>query len=344
LELKVRDIADRLSGHVAGDDQVVINGVNALDKAADGDISFFFDTRYKGNIKESKASALVVPEKIEAFKGPQVIVPNPKLAYAMLVAIFAPPMKRFPGISNNAVISDTASLGENISVYPMVYIGENAVIDNDVTLYPGVFIGDNVKIGQGTVLYPNVTVMHECIIGKDVIIHAGTVVGSDGFGYARDGSSNVKIPQLGNVVIDDDVEIGSNSAIDRAAMGKTWIQRGVKIDNFVQVAHNVAIGEDTVIVAQTGISGSTNIGREVIMSGRVGISDHLDIGDRAILGPGSGVIKSVPPGEVVTGYPAVPHRTWLKTSGLVSRLPQIRDKIREMEKKIEALEKLIQSR
>lgn len=344
MELKVSDIAEQLSGTVAGDGQVVINGINGLDKAANGEISFFFDPRYKDILKDSKASALVVSRQVETYKGPQIIVPNPRLAYARLVAVFAPPRNRFPGISKDAVISDTASLGEDVSVYPMVYIGENTDIGDNVTLYPGVFIGDNAKIGEGTVLFPNVTVMHDCSIGREVIIHSGSVIGSDGFGYVQDGSAHVKIPQVGTVVIDDNVEIGSNTSIDRAAMGKTWIQKGVKIDNFVQIAHNVVIGEDTIVVAQTGISGSAKIGREVIMSGRVGISDHIDIGDKAILGPGSAVLKSVPPGQVFTGYPAVPHRTWLKTSGLVSRLPQMRDKMREMEKKIEALEKLIKTR
>lgn len=344
MELRVRDIADRLSGVVAGDDQVAISGINSLDKASHGDISFFFDARYKDSLKKSEASALIVSEKVETFKGSQVIVPNPRLAYARLVAIFAPPLNKFPGVSNDAVISGTALLGKNLSIYPTVYVGENAVISDNAILYPGVFIGDNVKIGKGTVLYPNVTVMHDCVLGNEVIIHPGSVVGSDGFGYVQDGSVHVKIPQIGIVVIDDNVEIGSNTTIDRAAMGKTWIQQGVKIDNFVQIAHNVVIGENSIIVAQTGISGSTKIGREVIMSGRVGISDHLNIGDKAILGPGSGVTKSVPPGQIVTGYPAIPHRTWLKSSGIIPRLPQMRDKVRELEKKVEAIEKLLESK
>jgi UDP-3-O-[3-hydroxymyristoyl] glucosamine N-acyltransferase len=220
----------------------------------------------------------------------------------------------------------------------MVYVGKDAVIDDDVTLFPGVFVGERVKIGKRTLIYPNVSILQDCIIGKDVILHAGTVIGGDGFGFARDGAVPVKIPQIGTVQIDDEVEIGSNNCIDRAALGKTWIKRRVKTDNLVQVAHNVVIGENTVIVAQVGISGSVHVGRDVAIGGQVGIIDHLEIGDRAMIGSQSGVAKSVAPGHVVSGYPAMPHRLFLRTSGLIMRLPQMNSRLRDLEKKVEELE------
>jgi UDP-3-O-[3-hydroxymyristoyl] glucosamine N-acyltransferase len=220
----------------------------------------------------------------------------------------------------------------------MVYVGEDAVIGDGTTLFPGVFIGDRVRIGTGTTIFPNVTIGQDCIVGNNVIIHPGVVIGADGFGYIKDGSKSVKVPQIGIVQIDDDVEIGANSCIDRAAQGRTWLKRGVKIDNLVQVAHNVVIGEDTVVVGQAAFSGSVNVGREVIIAGQVGVADHVDIGDKAIIGPQSGIAQSVLPGEVVFGSPAMPHRLWLRTSGLIKKLPQINERLRGLEKKIEALE------
>jgi UDP-3-O-[3-hydroxymyristoyl] glucosamine N-acyltransferase len=183
-----------------------------------------------------------------------------------------------------------------------------------------------------------VSILHDCVIGNEVIIHAGSVIGSDGFGFVRDGQINVKIPQMGYVQIDDQVEIGANNTIDRAALGKTWIKRGVKTDNLVQVAHNVLIGEDTVIVALTGISGSVNIGREVVIGGQVGINDHIRIGDRAMIGSQSGVAKSVSPGQVVSGTPSMPHRLWLRTTRLILHLPEMYDRLRRLDKKVEELE------
>ena len=226
----------------------------------------------------------------------------------------------------------------------MVYVGKDSVIGDDTTLFPGVFVGERVKIGKRTLVYPNVSILQDCIIGNDVILHAGTVIGGDGFGFAREGSVPVKIPQIGMVQIDDEVEIGSNNCIDRAALGKTWIQRRVKTDNLVQVAHNVVIGENTVIVAQVGISGSVNIGCDVVIGGQVGIIDHLEIGDRAMSGSQSGVAKSVAPGEVVSGYPAMPHRLFLRTSGLIMKLPKTNSRLRDLERRLEELEKKLEGK
>ena len=339
MKLSLKKIASLVGGNVIGNDSFIIEGINSLDAAAQGEISFFADRKYKESLRKTKASAIIVSEENLLFKGPQVVVSNPALAYAKVASIFAPPVPRYPGISEQAVLHDSTRIGKDVSIYPLVYVGEEALIGDNVIMFPGVFIGDRVKIGNGTIIYPNVTILHDCQIGKNVIINAGTVIGSDGFGFVRDGPVSVKIPQIGMVQIDDDVEIGANSCIDRAASGKTWIKRGVKTDNFVHVAHNVIIGEDTIVVAQVAISGSVHIGRQVIIGGQVGISDHVEIGDRVMIGSQSGVPKSIPSGEVVSGTPAMPHRLWLKTSGIIKRLPQFNEHLRDLEKRVAELEK-----
>ena len=334
MEINIREIAELITGKIVGPDDVLITGINSLDKALPGEISFFFDKRYRRYLKDTKASALIVSELVNIYKGAQIIVSDPKLAYARVAGLFAPSVSRFDGISRNAFLEESSAIGTNVSIYPMVYIGNEAVIGDDVTIYPGTFIGDRVRIGDRSVIFANVSIMRNCVVGKDVIIHSGCVIGSDGFGYIRDSSKNIKIPQLGIVHIDDNVEIGANTTIDRAANGRTWIKRGVKIDNLVQIAHNVTVGEDTVIAAQTGISGSVRIGREVIIGGQAGIGDHIEIGDKAMIGSGAGVRKSVSPGEVVSGDPSMPHRLWLKTSSLITRLPQIYERLKKIENMI----------
>ncbi len=339
MKLSLKKIANLVGGNVIGNDNFIIEGINSLDAAVRGEISFFADRKYKESLGKTKASAIIVSEENLLFKGPQVVVSNPALAYAKVASIFAPPVPRYPGISEQAVLHDSTRIGKDVSIYPLVYVGEEALIGDNVIMFPGVFIGDRVKIGNGTIIYPNVTILHDCQIGKNVIINAGTVIGSDGFGFVRDGPVSVKIPQIGMVQIDDDVEIGANSCIDRAASGKTWVKRGVKTDNFVHVAHNVIIGEDTIVVAQVAISGSVHIGRQVIIGGQVAISDHVEIGDRVMIGSQSGVPKSIPSGEVVSGTPAMPHRLWLKTSGIIRRLPEFNEHLRHLEKRVAELEK-----
>lgn len=335
----LKEIAELVGGEVIGDDRVMITGINSLLEASRGEISFFADPRFKGSLKETNASALLVSAVIDLYAGPQVVVPNPALAYARVASLFAPPLPRFSGISEKAFTHKSARIGQDVSIYPFVHVGEEAVIGDRTTLYPGVFVGDRVRIGDSTLIYPNVSILHDCVIGNEVIIHAGSVIGSDGFGFVRDGHTNLKIPQIGYVQIDDQVEIGANNTIDRAALGKTWIKRGVKTDNLVQVAHNVVIGEDTIVVALTGISGSVKIGREVIIGGQVGIKDHITIGDRVMIGSQSGVAKSISPGKVVSGTPSMPHRLWLRTTRIIPRLPEMYDRLRRLEKKVEKLEK-----
>ena len=339
MEITLEKIAEVVGGEVLGDKDFIITGINSLDNADSSELSFFADRRYREALKKTKAGAILISRDDRSFKGAQVVVSNPELSYAKVAAIFAPPLSRHPGVSRRAVIHENSLIGKDVSIYPLVYVGEGAEIGDETTIFPGVFIGERVKIGKRSLIYPNVTILRDCLIGNDVIIHSGTVIGDDGFGFVRDGSSSVKIPQIGIVQIDDHVEIGVNNCIDRAALGKTWIKRGTKTDNLVQIAHNVVIGEDSIIVAQAGISGSCHIGREVIIGGQVGIIDHIEIGERAMIAPQAGVVKSIPPGEAVSGSPAISHRLQLKTSSLTTRLPEFNQRLRDLEKKMKEFEK-----
>lgn len=343
MELTLKDIAAIIGGTVTGDDQVQVKGINSLEQAERGEISFVVGPRFKDLVKSTKASALIVKERSGLYRGPQVIVRDPYLAYARVAGMFAPSIPRYPGISDKAVIGEGTRLGENVSIYPFVYVGRDSVLGDNAVLFPGVYLGDRVTVGNGSVVYPNVTIMSDCIIGRDVIIHAGTVIGSDGFGYARDGEVSVKIPQRGIVHIEDTAEIGANNAIDRAALGRTLIGKGVKTDNLVQIAHNVSIGENTVIVAQVGIAGSTSIGRGVVIGGQVGLADHIEIGDRVMIAAKSGVSKSIPAGEIVSGIPTMPHRLWLKTRGHIKKLPEYAEKVKELEIRIKKLEEQLKT-
>ena len=339
MEITLDKIAEVVEGEVLGDKDFVITGINSLDDAGPSEISFLADRRYSEALKKTRAGAILISRNDPSFKGTQVLVSNPELAYAKVAAIFARPLSRHPGVSKEAVIHENSLIGKDVSIYPLVYVGEGAEIGDGTTIFPGVFIGERVKIGKRSLIYPNVTILRDCLIGNDVIIHSGTVIGDDGFGFARDGAASIKIPQTGIVQIDDNVEIGVNNCIDRAALGKTWIKRGVKTDNLVQIAHNVVIGEDSIIVAQAGISGSCHVGRGVIIGGQVGIIDHVEIGDRVMIAAQSGIVKSIPPGGVVSGTPAFSHRLHLKTTSLTKRLPEFNQRLRGLEKKIKELEK-----
>ncbi len=342
MEIPLKEAAEIVAGECTGDENFVVTGINSLDQAGPSEISFFSDHRYGDSLRNTKAGALLVSKINDQFTGPQVLTAHVALAYAKLAAFFAAPPSRYPGVSANAVIGENCRLGEDVSIFPMVYVGEGSEIGDGTILFPGVVIDRNVKIGKKTILYPNVTVMRGCFIGNEVIVHAGTTIGSDGFGFVRDGSSSVKVPQTGIVQIDDHVEIGANNCIDRAAFGKTWIKQGVKTDNLVQIAHNVVIGEHSIIVALTGISGSSRLGRGVLIGGQVGINDHIEIGDGAMVGPQSGVAKSIPSGGVFSGTPAIPHRAYLKNTAMTAKFPQFNDRVRDLEKKVRALEALLE--
>ena len=338
MEKMLSELAQLVGGEVIGDGGVMIVGVAPIEEARKGEITFIAHPRYLPKLSQTEASAVIVSPKVGEAEKPLLRVANPYLAFAKILGMYAHRPHEPRGVDQGAWVSPTAKLGEGVSVYPFAYIGDHAEIGNRVILFPGAFVGDNTVLGDDTLIYPNVSIYEGCRIGKRAILHSGVVIGSDGFGFARDGKRSVKIPQVGIVEIGDDVEIGANTTVDRAAMGKTVIKRGVKIDNLVQVAHSVTIGQDSIIVAQVGIAGSTKIGSNVILAGQVGVGDHIEIGDNVMVGPQSGVVKDIPPNQVVTGSPSIPHKDFLRAIMTFPKLPEIWKKIGHLEAKVQDLE------
>ena len=339
MEIQLSKIAGLLEGAVIGDDTVMINNVRGIDEAGNGDITFIANPRYRHKLEYTGASAVLVSPTIKESTKNLVVVQDPYKAFARLLGLFYPEDQETPGISDQVSVGEGTEFGENTTIYPGVYVGRGVRIGKGVVLYPGVCIGNNVEIDEDSILYPNVTVYRKCRIGKRVILHAGVVVGSDGFGFTDPGRENRKIPQVGIVQIDDDVEIGANTTIDRGTLGKTWIKRGTKIDNLVQIAHNVVIGENSIVVAQVGISGSTKLGNSVVIGGQAGIVGHIEIGDGVMIAARSGVHEDVSSGQIVSGAPHMPHQKWLRTQACIGQLPDMRRKLKYIEEKIEALEK-----
>jgi len=343
MKKTLKELAEWLGGKVVGDGDVEISGVASIDEANPGEITFIANPKYLPKLAQTKASAVIVSPEVTQAEKPLLCVPNPYLAFAKVVSLCSSQPYQPKGIDAQAWVSPTAQLGKDLTLYPFVYVGDRCRIGDRVTLYPGVFIGEDASVGEESILYPNVSVYSRTVIGKRVILHSGVVVGSDGFGYAKDGKKNVKIPQVGTVEIEDDVEIGSNTTIDRAALGKTIIRRGVKIDNLVQVAHNVIIGEDSIIVAQVGISGSTKIGSNVTLAGQVGVVGHIEIGDNVMVGAQAGVTHDLPANQGYVGSPALPHREFLRAITVFPKLPEMKKTLNEIEKRLKELEKNVLS-
>jgi UDP-3-O-[3-hydroxymyristoyl] glucosamine N-acyltransferase len=338
MKRSLDEIAAVVQGTVAGNDKRTITGVAPFEAAGENEISFAADAKFIQNMDASGAGALIVPADCRSSSKDLILVANPKAAFAKVMALFHQPPAPELRISDRAELDETFTHGENVSIAPFVCIGRQVTVGDRVTLYPNVSIGDDVVIGDDVIVYSNVAVLKDCRIGNRVIIHSGTVIGSDGFGFVPDEGGYVKIPQTGNVVIEDDVELGANNTIDRATFGSTRIKRGVKTDNLVHIAHNVQVGENTVIVAQAGIAGSVTIGRRAIIAGQAGISQHVSIGNHAIVGPQSGIAKSIPDNEVVTGSPGMPHRRFLKVQRIVQKLPELWKTVLQLEKRLEKIE------
>ena len=338
MEKTLGELAAILGGEVVGDKNIKISGVMGIAEAKEGDITFISNPKYIKYFETTKASAVIVSKDFQGSSKPMIKVEEPYLAFAKVLSFMTASERVYFGVSEDAWVDPEAKVADEVAVYPLVYIGKGAVLKSRAVLYPGVFLGDGAEVGEESVLYPNVTVMNRCIVGNRVTIHSGTVIGSDGFGFAQDGTKHVKIPQVGIVKIEDDVEIGSNCSIDRAAMGVTLIRRGVIMDNLVQIGHNVEVGEDSIVIAQVGISGSTHIGKNVILAGQAGLVGHIKIGDGVFVTPKTGVSNDIAEG-VVSGYPHMEHRKWLKVMSLVSKLPEMRKELKRLEKKIEELEK-----
>ncbi len=341
VEKTLKELAQLVGGICQGPEDLKIKGLAAIQQAGPGDITFVTRAKFAKQIEASQAGAFIVAPDLAQVPRPLLITSNPYLAYAKIATVFAPPCRRWPGISNQAAIGAHCRFGEDVSIAPFVWIGDDVTLGDRVTLSPGVVVGHGVTIGSDTRLAANVTVGDQCSLGDRVIIHSGTVIGADGFGFAPDGSTFYKIPQIGNVIIEDDVEIGANCTVDRGALGATRICRGVKIDNLVMVAHNVIIGENTIVVAQVGISGSTQVGRNVMLAGQVGIVGHITIGDGAQIGAQSGVSNSVADGQVVMGSPPVPIKDFRRMVAVQKKLPEMYDRLKSLEKQLAALEAVI---
>ena len=329
-------LAQKLGLKLLGDD-LEITGVNTLDMAREDEISFLANPRYLPLLETTNAGAVIVDEEHADKLSRALISKNPYLDFVRTVQLFAKPQGSFVGQSPLAFIHEDAQVHPTAVIYPHVYIGPGVKIGENTQIFPSCYVGEDSVIGDNCIIYPNVTIMARTIIGNNVIIHPGAVIGSDGFGFAQGGPGLEKFPQIGKVVIEDNVEIGANTTIDRAALGETRVGQGTKIDNLVQIGHNVKIGENSILVAQVGIAGSTTLGKNVILAGQVGVAGHLKIGDNCRVSAQSGVGKNLPPHTDVGGSPAMEHKTYLRTSVILPKLPELVKTIKKMQKEIEEL-------
>jgi UDP-3-O-[3-hydroxymyristoyl] glucosamine N-acyltransferase len=332
-------IAEWVAGQLSGDPDCVITGAGPLDSAGEAQISFAEKGKGLKKIAASKAAAVIVPRGHSQPEMNIIQVDNPRMAFATLLTRLYPPSRPEAGIHPSAVIGKRCVIGKDAAIAANAVLGDEVIVGDRAVIDSNVVIGDRVRIGDDTRIYPNVFVGERCLIGSRVIIQAGAVIGSDGFGFVFDQGRHHKMPQVGIVQIDDDVEIGANTTIDRATLGKTWLKTGTKTDNLVHIAHNVTVGEHSVIVAQAGIAGSTTIGRYAIIAGQAGISGHITLGDQVTVGPQCGVHKSVDSKQVVSGTTlAMPHRTWLRLQTVLPDLPNLYKRVQSMEEQLAQLE------
>jgi len=339
VQLTARDIAHLVNGDLAGNPEQLVTGLAGLREAAQGDASFLASPKYQAAVKTTRASVLIVARDLDiTFGGTLIRVSDPSKAFARLVAQVAPqPVVFRPGIHPSAIIAPTARIGKDVSIQPQAVIEDGVVIGDHTLVGAGSYIGHESRLGANCLLYARVSLRERTILGDRVTLHCGVVLGADGFGYEPVGGKHQKIPQVGNVEIGDDVEIGANSAIDRGRFGRTRVGTGTKIDNLVQIGHNCTIGEHCIICGLVGIAGSTIIGDHVTIAGQVGIAGHLTIGDKSIIMAQAGVTKDVPAGSVMLGAPAIPHKEFKKVNAAIQRLPETVAKIHELERRLDEL-------
>lgn len=340
MEFSAQQIAALIGGKIEGDPNVKIKTLAKIEEAQPGSLTFLANPKYISWLPTTKASVVILTEGISNEKSSATLikVKDGREAFTILLEAYHKLQFSKTGVEEHATVSRSAKLGKDSYVGASSYIGENVMIGDGVKIFPGVYVGDNSRIGNNCIIYPGVKIYRESIIGKDCTFHSGVVIGSDGFGFVPSSENNYrKMPQVGNVVIEDDVEIGSNSTIDRATMGSTIIHKGVKLDNLIQVGHNVEIGENTVVAAQSGIAGSTKIGRDCMIGGQVGIIGHLTIGNRVKIAAQSGIGSDVPDDSVIQGSPAFDHMDYKKSYVVFKHLPELNKKLKELEAKIEAL-------
>jgi UDP-3-O-[3-hydroxymyristoyl] glucosamine N-acyltransferase len=342
MQFTAAQIAVIINGKVDGNADTAVASFGKIEEAQQGQLAFLANPKYEDFLYTTKASIIIVNETQE-IKQPVaatlIKVPDAYSAFATLLDKYQQiQQQQLTGVQQPVYIDATAKIGENVFIGAFAYIGKNVIISNGVKVYPNAYIGDNVTIEDGTIIHSGVKIYHNCVVGKNVIIHAGTVIGADGFGFAPQADGSLKkVPQIGNVVIEDNVEIGSNTCIDRATIGSTIIKAGAKLDNLLQIAHNVEVGNNTVIAAQTGISGSTKIGNHVMIGGQAGIVGHITIGDGAKINAQSGVGKSLKPGQSVTGSPAYDYGQAIRSQATARNLPEMEKRIKELEELVKGL-------
>ncbi len=332
--MTLAELATRISARLEGPGDAVVHGFAPIEDAVEGQVTFIAHGKYNAAARISRASAIIAREAVPGASATFLIAANPYLAYATAVELFHPPYRPGAGISGKADIHSTAVICAGATISAFVSIGEGSTVGAGSILFPGVVVGRNVRIGSDCRIYPNAVIYDDVVVGDRVILHAGSVLGSDGFGFAPSATGYKKIPQVGTVEISDDVEIGANTTVDRAALGVTRVGRGTKLDNLVQVGHNVVIGTDTVIASQTGISGSCKVGNRVMIGGQSGLAGHLEIGDGIMLGAKCGVADSLKASDskVWSGIPVMPHGTWLRNAALMPKLPELFRRVAHLEK------------
>ena len=342
MEFTAKAIAEYLKGEIDGDTEVKVSDISRIEEGKTGTLSFLANPKYEKFLYRTQASIVLVNKDLKLdkkVKSTLIRVDDAYQAFASLLDLYTQSLPQKKGIHKMAVLSETSKIGKDVYIGAFVYIGDNVILGDNVKIYPNVYSGDNAVIRNNTIINSGVDIYHDCIIGADCIIHSGVIIGSDGFGFVPLKDNNYKkIPQLGNVIIEDNVEIGANSAIDRATMGSTIIRKGVKLDNFIQIAHNVEIGENTVIAAQSGIAGSTKIGKDCMIAAQVGIVGHLKIANEVKIGAQSGVTNNIDkPGEVVLGSPALNINNKRRLIAIYRNLPDLLRKINNLESEIKKL-------
>jgi len=342
MEFSANDIATLLNGEVVGNGNVKVSNISKIDQPIPGTLTFLSNPTYTKYIYTTTASIVIVNKDFKPeinLSCTLIRVEDAYVALAKLLDFYTKAMPAKIGIEQPSFVSSSAKLGEQIYLGAFAYIGDNVLIGNNVKIYPHVYIGDNVKIGDGSILYSGVKIYAGCSIGSSCIFHSGSVIGADGFGFAPNPDGTyTKIEQIGNVVIEDNVEIGANTTVDSATMGSTIIRKGVKLDNLIQIGHNCEIGENTVMAAQAGIAGSTIIGRNCVFGGQAAITGHITVGEGSKIGPKSGVMSAVKPNSVLLGAPALDFRLAMKTFSIIRNLPELRNDVIELQKKVKTIE------
>jgi len=327
-----------VGGVIHGDEQTHVFELASLGESTSKSLSFIANDKALQAAAHVNAAALLIHRHVPDLAIPHIVVPHPLMAFAQVAQQFCIRPAAPRGIDKDVVQGSDVRIGTDPSIWPFVTLGDRVTIGARVTLYPGVFVGSDSTIGDDSILYPNVVVREGCTLGARVIVYSGTVIGADGFGYVQHQGRHHKIPQIGGVVIEDDVELGANVTVDRATLGVTRIKQGTKVDNLVQIAHNVTVGEHSIIVAQVGIAGSTTIGHHVMIGGQAGISDHIRIGDQVMIAAKAGVNRSVESNQIIGGAPALPRNRALKVQGVIHHLPELNQLVRSLEQRVEALE------